>query len=184
MKTEMAGLYTLGGVYPEFLTGQTGGRISYDGTWTFYLYLPHMTSEEEQSIHYGDISISFAVVQDRLFILAKFGDIHLTDMPFEPALYESPQEFFNCEEGEGAGVLILGIDSYSGMLKVIRLLGLSTELSNALHRTCRELDAKHRPQNKAEYLKDLQDIYEKYPQPDDLMPLVEPGHTMVFEGKK
>lgn len=141
-----------------------------------------MTKEEEDAIHYGELKISFVVVRDRLFILGQFGDMPLADMPFEPALYESPQEFCDCEEGEGAAVLVLGIDSHSGTLKVIRLLGLSTELSNALHKTCRELDAKHRPLNKAEYLKSLEDIYKDFPQPAFLLSRVKPGHTMVFPG--
>lgn len=180
----MNGLYAVGKRYSEFQTGLEGGQIGFDGSWTMVLNLPQMTKKEAESIRFGRAQISFVVVQDRLFFLVKFGDMPLADIPFEPALYKEPQDYGDVVEGEGISVLVLGVDSSNGELKVIRYMGLSTVQSNALHKACRELDRKNRPQSLVKYTRHLESIYKEYPRAEDLLRHVEPSNTMVFEGGK
>lgn len=78
----------VGSDYEKFRTNNTGVRLEYDdAVWTLVVGFPDITAAEVYNFRNGAMSFTFTVIDDALFLLAKFGDIPWVDAPFEPRLY-------------------------------------------------------------------------------------------------
>lgn len=119
---------------------QEGIKLDYNGGFTLYIMLPDLNGEEIKDIKSGSYRFGLTVIENILFFISEFGNsINLSDAPFHFGLYidnrvkELPRELL---EGQGIGLNIIAIDSYTGIVKVLRLIGLPTDFSRELIKIC------------------------------------------------
>lgn len=161
--------YHVGQRYPNWATGGDIVQADFgDGLWTLTIGFPGITPEEIQNIQLGHAQFAFADVEDCLFLLVKFGAFDWMDAPYEPRLYPEPQEYINFEHGDGAPLLVFSVDTNTGELKAMRILGLGNVLSNRLHAVCREKDAR-RPLDTEAYSKKVSQLYRRFPSSAQLL---------------
>lgn len=86
------------------------------------------TEKEIESIRADNIKIGFTEISEIIFMLYKFEGIPWIDAPYSIHLSGNiePQKV---EEGTGYGLQIFLIDADTGILKVMRLIGMGTEWS-------------------------------------------------------
>lgn len=174
-------MYSIGVVNPKLKTGEMQLRCNYeDGTWYLFAQLPQMSKVEAMNIQTGKISLAFAIIEDELFLLGKFGVLDWFDMPYEPARFKEPQKYIEFPSESGAPVVVVGADSNTGMVKALRAFGMSNSMSNALHKVCRDMDIRHRPLNVKNQHLHIQKIYQKYPNSASMLRQVMPAHITII----
>ena len=108
-----------------------------EGGPVLLLFFAGPTEEEVEAVRGGAFRIGFlegGIIEDNrhkgviIFLLFRFGDLPWMDAPFSIHLaqYKTPAEV---EERLGYGLQVLLIDANTGILKVIRLVGLGAEWS-------------------------------------------------------
>ena len=80
--------------------------------------------------------ITFTDVKGIGFFCVKFGELPWSDCPFCPNLYDHKPEFSPLPEGIGITLNVLLIDSATGELKAIRLIGLGAAFSQSFQNWC------------------------------------------------
>lgn len=173
-------VYCVGQTYEQWKTGQTQIQMEYNGIfWSLVLGFPNITRREVQELQSGNLSITYATIDDTLFFLFKIGEISWADAPFEPRLYEPPMVYPKIkDENSGAPLCLYIVDTDSGKLMGMRCVGLGCAFSNMLHALCREMD-QHRPLTKEEYSKKIDQIYQKYPNSKDMLKLAKPENIFA-----
>jgi hypothetical protein len=113
-----------------------------------FIFLVSPAPEEVEAIRSGPFRVGFfesAIIEDGrhkgtiIFLLFKFGDLPWLDAPFSIHLAQckTPAEI---EEGLGYGLNIFLIDANTGILRVMRLVGLGTEWSRRFRQAMLEQD--------------------------------------------
>ena len=126
--------------YLDMQTNQCVMRMDYDGSWRLTAEIPNPTDKEIQDFKIGKLQIAMADIDNKIFILLKFGGQPWCDASYEPRLNSGLFEYPQIKESsQGASLQIELYDSATGILKVLRLIGLPNELSNQLHSRCTEL---------------------------------------------
>lgn len=163
--------YRVGDVYEEFKTGDMLAIIDYmEGSgWLLAVGYPNMTDQEVVMFSSSTLQSAFTVINDRLFLLAKFGSFPWLDTPFEPARYPNPQNYPYFEDGKGINLTVLVVNTATGMVRHIRVVGLSNPMSNHLHAVCRDMDKRHRPFDNLVYEREVKEIYDRYPSSDAML---------------
>ena len=118
--------YTVGEVVPQLKTGGNLVQMGYsDGMWELRIGYPTITQTEVQELQYGDFRMAVADIDEALFFLFAIGETPWCDAPYEPRLVTPPPVFdFFPQKGEGAPLLLLIVDTRTGILKGMRMLGL------------------------------------------------------------
>lgn len=158
-------------------------QADYDGgNWHILVGFPDITANEVYFLRSGlPLTIGYTVQNDLLFLLLKVRPFDWFDMPFEPAFYHQCPDFpLDYAEGMGAPVILKIIDTASGTLKGLRLLGLSRDLSCQFHNECLEMYRRHTPVDKAKYDAELSKVYKVYPTPAALAQTMTPEHCYTF----
>ena len=177
--------YQIGQVFPEFITGTNTIRMKYKGdAWELGVAFPEITNSEISSLLYGDISSAITVIDGLLFFLFRIGQNFWWDTPYEPRFLSAPSYYReNYESGTGAPLILLIMDSTTGELKKMRMVGLGTSLTIRLHSICNLLDIR-RPIDKAAYDKQLAAIYKKYASSEDMLKTVKPTDIFVLVNRQ
>lgn len=141
---------------------QEGIKFGFDASGgDLYIYFKSPTSKEVQAIKKGVFNLKLLEMNNILFLLFKFGLEQWIDVPFSPHLSRN-KDFIphNIENGMGYPLRVYLIDANTGILKVLKLIGLSTEISNEF----REIYLKLRGNdfNAKEYDQMLNKIYSTY----------------------
>lgn len=175
--------YHVGQDYDHWKTNQTYIQMNYNGTWGMVIGFPNITKQEVEEIQNGDFQIAHVMIDDVLFFLCKCGNMEWIDMPYEPRLYECPMEYPEFENGTDGAILTLYIvDTCSGKLVGLRLIGLGNVFSNNLHASCREMD-RVRLRTPEQYSKQVEEIYRKYPKSADMLKWVKPENIFLLFSK-
>lgn len=174
--------YHVGDTYPEFRTGDMTIRAEYTGLsgWTMVVGFPNISDREVADFSHTDAQVAHVVIDDRLFLLAKFGNISWMDMPFEPAKYSEPLDYSPFPGGTGIPLTVIVFNSSTGMVRHIRMLGLSNPMSNNLHAICADMDKRHRPFDPAAYDADINRIYAEYPSSESMLKKVVQENVTIF----
>lgn len=90
------------------------------------------TQEEIKDIKGGKLQFGMFVKNNVIFILSKFGGMQWMDSPYHVALSPNLNTLGEIEEGQGYGCNIVLADSSTGEIKVLRLIGFSTQFSRKL----------------------------------------------------
>ena len=120
-----------------------------EGGPVLLLFFAGPTEEEVEAVRGGGFKIGFlesGIIEDNrhkgiiIFLLFRFGRLPWMDAPFSIHLAQrkTPAEV---EDGLGYGLQVLLIDAATGVLKVIRLVGLGTEWSRNFRQAILEQEA-------------------------------------------
>lgn len=104
--------------------------------------------------------IRFTTLYNIIMITAKIGSLNWIDAPYTPHLSKNLTTLQFPGEGQGLGLILYLIDSSTGAIKHMRLLGLSERFSQGLIGEI--LDAKMQEFDRPTYNTALQGIYFAY----------------------
>lgn len=149
------------------------GRTHYDegvkfeftqGGPILLIFFDRPTEKEVESIRSGKFIMKFYDTDNIIFMLFKFRSLNWIDAPYN--IHLSPSFTFEpMSETQGFGLQIYLVDAATGILKVIRYIGLGHEFSIRLRDAI--LSQKSRPFDEGIYNFKINDIYKRY-RPEDL----------------
>lgn len=107
-----------------------------------HLFMPQPTIDEIAAVREGEYAFALVVEQPAIFLLYRFGQA----IPWSDAVYDwhrvpadqrtqPPGEAY--VEGTGVPLTIVLTDATTGIVQTIRVVGLGTNLTNALHTAIR-----------------------------------------------
>lgn len=142
-----------------------GNFLEYDQSgFTLYYFMPNMTVTETQGLKSGKYKFAITEMAGIMFLLSEFKPgLYLSDTPFHFGLYKDdrikylPKEI---EEGQGLSLMVVAVDSATGIVKVLRQIGLSTRFSRKLIEICLR-QSKERV-NETEYNMNIMRIQNSY----------------------
>ena len=123
------------------------------------LFFDSPTEQEISGVKSGRAEFGFYFRDNIIFFLCKFEGTPWMDAPYSIHL-SKPFFFDQMTETQGFGLQIFLVDAGTGILKVMRLVGLSNDFSRGL----REAVEKQRmqPFNRAEYDRTINTLYANY----------------------
>ena len=129
--------------------------------------LPNMIEREEQELRSGSPQFALTVESGIIFLLSKFGEMPWMDAPFHwwlnpPALRMTPP---SVGPNERVLVAITAVDSVTNLVRVLRAVTPSHELSRALHEAIRR-QARSSWKGEANYDRQLAKVYRQFTTPD------------------
>lgn len=156
--------FAVGKIYKDFVNHKEEVRIDMDTSGIIiYIFFDGMTKEESANIGGGSrFEIRFLELEDMLMFSIKCGNLNWMDAPYSPHLGLSRQGIINMiyKDNTGIPLTLIGVDSVTGIIKNIRLVGMGTEFSNYL------LESAHRLKNKefnmTSFDHNLQTIYKVF----------------------
>jgi len=129
------------------------------------LFFNHPTPQEIEDIRSGRFEIGFCEKDSIIFMLFRFGSQPYIDAPYTVHLSHE-FEFMDLQQDMGYGLNIFLVDAATGILKVIRYVGLSTDFSNRFRKAVER--QKHAAFDKESYNAAISQIYRNY-STDDLV---------------
>lgn len=134
----------VGSPYKEGVTGCDEAQYyQYDANGHFvFLCFNNLLSREVESFQKNRLDLSFLVVKQVIFLLLHIdGFLDWSDFPYSyhlvpDELKKIPEAHFSY--GTGAPMFFILVEGTTGIVKGLRVLGLSSKFSNALHREIQE----------------------------------------------
>lgn len=129
--------YYVGQVVPEWATKEDGCILDYNDMSGFtLLYFMNRPNAEERAQFLADnrFQAAFTVIADVGFFCLKVGRLPWSDSIFSPNLYATTPQFDPPPPGQGYALNLLLIDSATGQIQVMRLIGLGHEFTGGLRR--------------------------------------------------
>ncbi|MDD3946237.1 MAG: hypothetical protein PHI19_00160 [Clostridia bacterium] len=161
-------VYAAGVSYPSFATQTDGYRLEFtdDGGFVLYCFVDGITDFEAKEFEGGkSVSVRYTVINDISYWCFKFGVLPWGDCPFSPSLYLDagrPVSFDDVlPDGVGYSVTILLIESSTGTVRYIRMIGLGHEFSVSFQAWASGA-AKEPLGGKIEYNTRINDVYNVY----------------------
>lgn len=96
------------------------------------LRLERPRNEEIEDIRQGSIELRLSEIEGVILMLAKFGAWQWIDAPYNIHLSKNLAKIKPVKEGIGLSCMILLVDTATGKLKVMRLIGFETEFTRSL----------------------------------------------------
>lgn len=131
-------LLSVGEKYPNQIV--EGMAVTHDENgFTISIGFPNITTREVEAFNDGELIFSASRLGKVLFLLTEIkGFIDISDVAFDINLTENKMEKLKKVEDEniGYGVTFLLVDTVTGILKGIRVVGISKQLSNEIYKTC------------------------------------------------
>lgn len=126
--------YEVGRSYEEFKGRAEGAVFDMDDSGAVLLvYFNRPTANEiDQFKENKRIEIRFVPINDFIVLTCKIGDLNWMDMPYTPHKSKHLTHLEIPEEGYGISLTLILIDTSSGKIENLRLLGLSTDFSRKL----------------------------------------------------
>lgn len=142
-----------------------GNFLEYDQSgFTLYYFMPNMTITETQGLKTGKYKFAITEMAGTMFLLSEFKPgLNLSDTPFHFGLYKDgrinylPKEI---QDGQGLSLMVVAVDSATGIVKVLRQIGLSTQFSRKLIEIC--VRQASEPVNEMEYNMNIMRIQNSY----------------------
>mgnify|MGYP001623144139 CR=1 FL=1 len=116
------------------------------------------TAAEARAYKNGVPQFKYTVIDGVLYFLSRFGTLNWTDAPFHRDLAVNATKLPNPKDGEGLGVHVMLVDAATGILKVQRLIGLSTQFTRDLV----EEIVKQPIMSRSQYLASVNATYARY----------------------
>lgn len=139
-----------------------GYIMEYDsfGGLILYVHYCNPKPEEEVQIAGGSFKIRFWDYKGVGFFCVQFGNLPWGDCPFSPNLYKEKPEFEVLEPKRGYALNVIFIDTATGTIKALRLIGLGHDFSKQFRDWCEESLKKQMSRNW--YEKTVSECYEEY----------------------
>ena len=126
---------------PVTMTEGVRFDLSSAGATLIYAFDAPTTDEVAQVRSGNGFEIRFAEINDILWVTTKCGNLEWTDAPYNPRLSSGlPDPDF--ADGEGIALTFVLIDSATGIVKAVRLIGLGNRFSHYLTEKALELREK------------------------------------------
>lgn len=127
-------LFSVGTRYEEWNTKQDGYRVEWsESGLVLYAMLNGISEREKQQYEpQKELIVRYVIIEDICYFTFSFGDMPWSDCPFSPALYTTigqKPSFVDIEEEQGLSLPILLIDTSTGELCKVRLVGLGHDFS-------------------------------------------------------
>lgn len=154
--------YEVGKLFDENKTRyQEGCKIDVtDLGINLMVYYNTPTSEEVNNFKDGDFKFNFAMIDDIIFFIAQFGNEKM-DIPYTIHLSKNLTNLDSIENENNEILLtVYLIDAKTGILKVLRAIGITTGFYNKLLENIKK--QKDHEFNINDYDRNLQTIYRKY----------------------
>lgn len=134
--------------------------ISDDGA-TMFVFFENPTLEELNQFKSGKIfEIRFAELYGVIMITAKIGNLNWMDAPYNPHLSKNLTKFELSNANKGLGLTLVLVDTSTGKIKHMRLLGLSERFTKQLFWIA--MEQKMGYFDMIEYNKSINRIYSMY----------------------
>lgn len=158
-------MLSVGTRYPEWNTGEEGFTLEWgDGGFILYAKLngisPH---EKQQFLPEEKMTVRYTVIDDVCYFTFLFGSMPWADCPFSPELYKGlgkDVDFPELENNDGYALTVLLIDTSTGELLQIRLVGLGHSFSETWHQWATE--ALKKPISVFAYQSQINSTYARY----------------------
>jgi len=124
-----------------------------------YLMFDRPAKTEIENIKRGNIELAVYPADEVLFMLFKFGSLNWIDVPYSVHLSKD-LELQEVEEGKGYALHVTLIDASTGIVEVLRLIGLSTKFSIQLRKLI--MSQKEKPFDIKAYNNKINHIYNNY----------------------
>lgn len=126
--------YEIGQVLEKYKDGQDRAFFDIDSSGAvFIVCMAHPKQQEIDSFHAGNFAkFKFLTMGAALIFLAKIGNLPWMDAFYSPHLSQDLPATPVFSDGMGLALTIMLIDSATGEIKHMRLIGLSTDFSAAL----------------------------------------------------
>lgn len=114
-----------------------GCTLNYDASGPMLVVsLRGMTDKEAEKVRRGKMEFALFEKDKILFFLVKIpGVLEWSDAPFHIGLYSDGRQVPNdIPDGSGWGLTVIGVESRTGQIKALRLIGLGTEISKEMIR--------------------------------------------------
>jgi hypothetical protein len=123
--------YKVGEKHQEFADGTEGVYFAIDtsGFIMTVKFNSPTTKERDEFKSEKPFSIKLLEISGIIIVLVKFGSLNWMDAPFSPWLGNKAIFLGHIPEGAGYGLTIMLIDSKSGEILSLRLIGLNQRLS-------------------------------------------------------
>lgn len=176
---------SVGKCYPQWNTSQDSFRLEWDdaaGLVLFAMYNGINDWEKEQFSAQNDLVVRYTVIGDVCYFVFRFGATPWADCPFLPSLYRNAGRTFalpDIECGKGLTLTVLLIDSNTGELCGIRLIGLGHDFSVKWRDWAQ--NAAERLMDFAEYNRRVEAVYGAYSSVDLALRGFSEGNQYVVE---
>lgn len=114
--------------------------LEYDNGFTLHIFLPNISAAEADGFKKGKYRFALTEKEGILFFISEFkGATTTSDSPFHFGLYnDNRQEQLpkSIDDGEGLRLVVTAIDNVTGIVKSLRMIGLSTSFSRELIKIC------------------------------------------------
>lgn len=154
--------YEVGQCIENFKNHEEGVQfdISDDGA-TMLVFFETPTQNEIEQFKSGEkFEIRFIVLNDVIMITTKIGKLNWMDAPYTPHLSKNLTKYQIPNEGEGLELTLYLVDTATGEIKHMRLLGLSERFTRKLFGSAMEIKMKEF--DKTQYIMKLSDIFNRY----------------------
>lgn len=154
--------YEVGQIIEKFKNYQEGMRfeLSDDGA-VLQVFIQNPTENEiEQFASRNRFEIRFIEIYNVIMITAKIGSLNWMDAPYSSHLSNELNKFQLPNENQGLALILVLIDTLTGEIKNLRLLGLSEHFTKNLF--CAIMEQKIKPFNIEEYRMGVSRIYASY----------------------
>lgn len=151
-----------GKILPEAIGHKEGVYFDVDDSGaSLIVYFNSPTDEELAQFREGHkFEIRYIELQNIIMFTVKIGNLNWMDSPYSPHLSKNLTRLTAPEDGQGLALTLILIDSYTGTVKNVRLLGLSTSFTQKL---LKDLVLQlEKPFDKSVYLTALNRIYQRY----------------------
>jgi hypothetical protein len=138
----------IGKPHPGFVQGKEGNEMRWDaGGLTYTVLYAAPTAEEISAFKDGAVTVKYVALDGVLMFAMRYGGLSWQDCPYfvQPGLADVVPG--DVEDGQGLGLSTVLVDASSGIVKVLRLKGLSTNFTRSLVKTMSGID----PKSQAEY---------------------------------
>lgn len=155
-------IYEVGQVIPEYIGHAEGTLfdISDDGA-SLIVFFNHPDQDEiEQFKSKHTFEIRFVQIKNVIMVLTKIGNLNWMDSPYSPHLSKHLTRLHNPEPGQGLALTIYLIDSATGKICSMRLVGLSERFTKSLFNAV--LDVWKNEWNKLVYATNMNRIFMSY----------------------
>lgn len=154
--------YEVGQAVDSFKSHAEGVYFDIDDSGaTMLVFFQNPTAEEVKQFMSGKgFEIRFTELYGVIMITVKIGNLNWMDVPYSPHLSKNLEKFQIPNEGQGLGLTLILIDTTTGEVKHLRLLGLSERFTRRLLGAV--MEEKTRDFDKAEYNNSINKIFSTY----------------------
>ena len=164
---DIESLFSVGNKYDDWATKQDGYIIEWNNDLglTLYAFLNGVSKDELAEFDVSQtVRVRYTIIDDVCYFLFKFGEMPWANCPFSPSIYTFIGKHCNfpseLKKNNGISLSLLLIDSSTGELLKIRLIGLAYEFSNKWLDWARGVVNKDLPLER--YNKKIDGVYMKY----------------------